>query len=289
MNRPNPTTALENFTALRPRLFGIAYRMLGSFADAEDIVQETYVRLHSSDSSNILNFEAWLVSVATRLSIDKLRSAQKQRESYIGEWLAEPVAPSDLGQIENRSDLSLAFLYILERLSPTERAAFILREVFDRDYAEIAEIIGKSDVFTRQIVSRAKKFVRSENKRFDSSEQKKRKLLNRFIRSATSGDLTGLIEVFSDDIRLISDGGGIVKAAVKIVTGRRRIARLYSIQGKKSFIGLEPEIINANGSPALLITDNGKPFSLISVEVEGDKIVQLNNMMNPEKLTRLAK
>src|SRR5262249_28422460 len=208
------------FTQNRPRLYGIAYRMLGSRADAEDMLQEAYLRWHRSDPERVQTPQAWLVTTVTRLCIDRLRAARTEREAYVGPWLPEPLIgespPADRGA-ELASDLSVAFLVVLERLAPEERAAFLLHDVFDCEYAEIARILGKSETACRQIVHRAREHVRRERPRFHVSEAARAKLLERFVAALRAQDHSALLALFAQDATWTSDGGGKTKAARKVV------------------------------------------------------------------------
>ncbi|MFL6335467.1 MAG: sigma-70 family RNA polymerase sigma factor [Pyrinomonadaceae bacterium] len=203
-----------SFEPLRGRLFAVAYRMTGTRADAEDIVQEAYLRWHQADAGAVRSPEAWLVSVATRLSIDRLRKASAEREKYTGPWLPEPLFgdPSPEERLELASDISLAFMVLLERLAPVERAAFLLHDVFDRDYPEIACVLRKSEAACRQVVHRARERVRSERRRFRAGEEEYRGLIEKFTEAARAGDEATLLSLFAEDATLTSDGGGVVPA-----------------------------------------------------------------------------
>lgn len=281
------------FEQFRRRLFAIAYRMTGTSADAEDIVQEAYLRWHRADTSEVRSPEAWLVSVVTRLSIDRLRKASVEREAYTGPWLPEPlfgVPPrSPEEQLELASDLSMAFMVMLERLAPSERAAFLLHEVFDCDYPEIARILLKSEAACRQVVHRARERVRSDRQRFRASEEDRRRLIEKFRQAASEGDEATLLSLFAEDATLTSDGGGVVPAARKVVTGRRRIARLYLVLARKLGARLTQSIHTINGEPGLISYIDGQPFSAISFETDGRSILALYNVLNPEKLRGLGR
>ena len=281
------------FEQLRRRLFAIAYRMTGTRADAEDIVQEAYLRWHRADTGDVRSPEAWLVSVVTRLSIDRLRKASAEREAYTGPWLPEPLfaapARSPEKELELASDLSMAFMVMLERLAPSERAAFLLHEVFDCDYPEIARILRKSEAACRQVVHRAKERVRSDRQRFRASEEDRRRLIEKFTQAANAGDEAALLSLFAEDATLTSDGGGIVPAARKVVTGRRRIARLYLVLARKLGARLTQSIHTINGEPGLVSYIDGQPFSAVSFETDGRSILALYNVLNPEKLKGLAR
>ena len=276
------------FEQLRRRLFSVAYRMTGTRADAEDIVQEAYLRWHRADMGEVRSPEAWLVSAVTRLSIDRLRKASAERAAYTGPWLPEPLfgspprSPEE--QLELASDLSMAFMVLLERLAPVERAAFLLHDVFDCDYPEIARILRKSEAACRQVVHRARQRVRRDRRRFQAGEEDRRRLIEKFMEAAGAGDEATLLSLFAEDATLTSDGGGVVPAARKVVTGRRRIARLFIVVARKLGGRLTQSVIQINGEPGLMTYIDGAPFSATSFETDGRSILALYNVLNPEKL-----
>lgn len=216
--------------------------MLGTTADAEDVLQDAYLRWHQANVEEVRSPEAWLVSVVTRLSIDRLRKVIVERERYVGPWLPEPLLnapePTPEENLEHASDFSLAFMVLLERLAPVERAAFLLHDVFDCAYPAIASILQKSEGACRQLVHRARERVKTERQRFRAGEEDRRKLIQKFIAAANAGDEITLLSLFAEDATLMSDGGGIVPAARKIVHGRARIARLYLVLARKMANGL---------------------------------------------------
>ena len=276
------------FEQLRRRLFSVAYRMIGTRADAEDIVQEAYLRWHRTDMGEVRSPEAWLVSVVTRLAIDRLRRASVEREAYTGPWLPEPLfnvpSRSPEEQLELASDLSMAFMLLLERLAPVERAAFLLHDVFDCDYAEIARILRKSEAACRQVVHRARERVRTDHRRFRAGEEDRRKLIEKFMAASNAGDEATLLSLFAEDATLTSDGGGVVPAARKIVTGRRRIVRLFIVVARKLGGRLTQSILPINGELGLVTYLDGMPFLATSFETDGNSILALYNILNPEKL-----
>ena len=276
------------FEQHRGRLFAVAYRMTGTRADAEDIVQEAYLRWHQADAGEVRSPEAWLVSVVTRLAIDRLRKLSAERRAYTGPWLPEPLfgtpprSPEE--RLELASDLSLAFMALLERLAPVERAAFLLHDVFDRDYAEIARILGKSEAACRQVVHRARGRVRRDRPRFQADEEERRRLIEKFVEASSAGDEASLLSLFAEDATLTSDGGGVVPAARKVVRGRRRIARLYLVLARRLGRHLTQSVLPVNGEPGLVSYFDGVPFSAMSFETDGRSILALYNVLNPEKL-----
>jgi len=281
------------FEELRGRLFGIAYRMIGTSADAEDIVQEAYLRWHQANAEEIRSPEAWLVSVVTRVSIDKLRKASVEREKYVGPWLPEPLIPSNSPtpeeELETASNLSMAYMVLLERLTPVERAAFLLHDVFDCAYPLIANILRKSEAACRQVVHRARQRVRSEKSRFKASDAALRSLINQFMTAADAGDDVALLSLFAKDATLMSDGGGVVPAARRVVRGPSRIARLYLVLARKLGTRLRKEIRTINGEPGLVMYLDGAPLLTLSFETEGNSITALYTVLNPEKLRGLHK
>jgi RNA polymerase sigma-70 factor (ECF subfamily) len=279
---------VEIFRQHRTRLFGIAYRMLGTRDDAEDILQEAYIRWHKADLSEIESLEAWLVTVVTRLSIDRLRKAHQERETYIGPWLPEPLitsnAPSSEEAAEFASNLSLAFMVLLEQLSPTERAVFLLHDVFDRDYVEIARIIGKSETALRQMLHRARERVRNDKPHFKVNETERVQLIKKFAAASRVGDEQTLLSLFSDDIAATADGGGKVPAARKIIHGKNRLARLFSIIGAKYGASFKDMLFPISGEIGLLTFHQGKVFAVTTFEFTDGKISALYRVMNPDKL-----
>ena len=286
-----PVRRTAVFEELRRRLFGIAYRMIGTTADAEDIVQEAYLRWHQADTEEIRSAEAWLVSVVTRLSIDKLRKVSVEREKYIGPWLPEPLiastSPTPEEELETASNLSMAYMVLLERLTPVERAAFLLHDVFDCAYPLIANILRKSEAACRQVVHRARQRVRSGQSRFKASEAARRSLINQFMAAADAGDDVTLLSLFAKDATLTSDGGGVVPAARKVVHGRSRIARLYLVLAKKLGPRLRKEILTINGEPGLVMYLDGAPLAATCFETDGESITALYTVLNPNKLQGL--
>jgi RNA polymerase sigma-70 factor (ECF subfamily) len=281
----------DTFDQHKPRLFGIAYRMLGTRDDAEDILQEAYIRWHTAEVGEIESPEAWLVSVVTRLAIDRLRKAYVQRETYIGPWLPEPVVidPTMSPELkaELKSDVSMAFLVMLERLSPLERAVFLLHDVFDMAYAEIARTVEKSEEAVRQIISRARQRVRSDKTRFVVDEKSRESLIQKFIKASYAGDEKTLMSIFADDVALTSDGGGIVSAARKTIYGRKRLTRLYTITiGKLRDSGyvLTKRMAVINSEPGIIEFLDGNPFAATTFSIADDKITSVYRVMNPEKL-----
>jgi RNA polymerase sigma-70 factor (ECF subfamily) len=271
----------------RPRLFGIAYRMLSRVQDAEDIVQEAMLRWHTADRAAVREPEAWLVSVVTRLAIDRLRRAESERETYPGPWLPEPVADerfdADRGA-ELASDLSMAFLVLLERLAPEERAAFLLREVFDTGYDEIARTLHKTPAAARQTVHRARERIREDRARFVPSDDAKERLFTRFVKALEADDRDELLAVLAPEATWMSDGGGKVAAARRVIHGNEAIARmLMKIEQKYSRL-FTYGLGHMNGELVLIMYNKGRPFGVTYCETDGERILALYRVLNPDKL-----
>ncbi len=273
----------------RPRLFAVAYRMLGEVHDAEDLVQETFLRWHRAPRRDVVSPEAWLVSVVTRLAIDRLRRRATEREAYPGPWLPEPVGrdrpvPSPDRHAELASDLSMAFLVLLERLAPEERAAFLLREVFDNPYADIARVLGKTEEATRQTVHRARRRVRSERVRFPVSSDVTDRLLRRFLTALEADDEEALLAVIAPDATFTSDGGGKVTAARNVIHGADRIVRLLRGIERKYDRPFTYRIAPLNGEWALVQYLGAVPFSVSFIGTDGERITAVYRVLNPDKL-----
>ncbi len=282
----------DEFERHRSRLFGIAYRMLGSRTDAEDVLQDAYLRWYRGASEELRSPEAWLVTTVTRLCIDRLRAARAEREHYVGPWLPEPLigdtAPAADARAELSSSLSIAFLVVLEQLEPDERAAFLLHEVFDTDYGEIAEILGKSEAACRQIVSRARKRVRGQRPRAKITDAARRSVLERFASALQMQDKSALLELVAEKASWTSDGGGRARAALKVIRGRERVTRfalgvLGAHADRFAF-----EMTSVNGEPALALRAEGKLFSVITVRTDGLRILDVYTVLNPDKLASPA-
>jgi RNA polymerase sigma-70 factor (ECF subfamily) len=280
------------FDSHRRRLQGIAYRMLGSVAEAEEVVQDAWLRWHEADKDSFDSAEAWLVTVVTRLSIDRLRAAKVQREHYIGPWMPEPTltdSPDTPEQMLERADnISVAFLAVLERLAPEARAAFLLREVFDADYDDVARTLGKSEAACRQLVHRAKAQVQEARPRFQVSRETHQRLLRAFADAAARGSLQDLKALMAEDVELIGDGGGKVQTFSKILRGSQRLAQLYFALWRRMGAGVRMELAEINGEPGLLRFLDGELESAQTFEIEGERIVRIRAQRNPDKLARIA-
>lgn len=277
------------FNQLRPRLQGVAYRMLGSRADVDDVLQEAYLRWHNTNHSELRSPEAWLVTVVTRLSIDRLRVARSEREAYVGEWIPEPLVeshvPSADQAIELAGDLSIAFLVVLERLAPEERAAFLLHDIFDFDYSEIAPILGKRQDTCRQIVSRARQRVRKDRPRFEVRHEAHLRLLERFMDATRTGDHDALMALFAEDVTLTSDGGGKVPSINRVLRGAKPVTRLY--HGLARHLGPKMSfcLADINEETGILRYFDGQLESANSLITDGQHIIEIYSIRNPDKLT----
>jgi RNA polymerase sigma-70 factor (ECF subfamily) len=279
---------MDSFDATRPRLFGLAYRMLGSRADAEDIVQDVYLRWHQADRSAIENPEAWLVTAATRLSIDRLRRLKTEREAYVGPWLPEPIvtpSPPPDQHLELAEDLSVAFLTLLERLAPDERAAFLLHEVFDVGYDGIAAVLDRSEAACRQVVHRARERVRGDRKRFEATESEKAAMLHKFMTAMEARDEAALLRLFAPDATWTADGGGKSAAGLHPIIGADRITRL-TINLRERFWapGRTMRISTVNGETGLCLLDGDRLIAVMSIATDGEHIHRVYAVVNPDKL-----
>jgi RNA polymerase sigma-70 factor (TIGR02957 family) len=287
----------EQLDELRPAAFAIAYRMLGSVSEAEDVVQEGLLRLYRARAGGerIESPRAYLSTVVSRLALDHLRSARVRRETYVGEWLPEPlVASTDddpARKAEMADSLSLAFLVLLESLSPEQRAAFLLREVFDEPYDRIAEIVGTTEPNARQLATRARRHVEERRPRFDVSREQREELAARFFAAAQEGDLEGLEELLAHDVVLRGDGGGKVPALARAIHGRARVARtlLSWMRASTRFGDVAAQREEVNGQPGALFFDReGRLFSVISLDVADGQIQRVSSIVNPDKLRHLG-
>ncbi|MGH2637343.1 MAG: RNA polymerase sigma-70 factor, partial [Actinomycetota bacterium] len=287
----------DPYQELRPLLFSIAYRMLGSATEAEDVVQEAFLRFHRETQRGVEveSPKAYLSAVTTRLSIDQLRSARVRRERYVGTWLPEPLltdAESDASlHAETADSLSLGFLVLLESLTPVERAVFLLREVFDYGYDEIATVVGKTEDNCRQIAVRARKQVRSAKPRFEASRQRKEELARRFFEAAAMGDAEGLLGLLAADVVAYGDGGGRAPAFPRPIHGRDRVARvLLGPTARGERLGVRGmRLVEINGQPgALFFGPDGRPVAAVSLDIADDMVQTLRAVSNPDKLRHLG-
>ncbi len=286
---------MDTFETYRPLLFSIAYRMLGSAMEAEDIVQDAYVRYQSVPPESVQSPKAFLSTIVTRLSLNQLESARAKRETYIGPWLPEPVltgnaATTPVNQVMAQESISMAFLVLLENLTPLERAVFLLREVFEYEYAEIAEIVGKEEAACRQLFSRAKKHIAEHRPRFKASPEAHRQMIARFVEAAYAGEMDGLLNLLAEDVTLWTDGGGKARigAATRPVHGREAVATF--LMATRRFVDTKAtslEIAEVNGETGLIVRENGKPVVVGTFEISGGKIRVMRFIGNPDKLKRV--
>ena len=288
---------VDRFEELRPVAFAIAYRMLGSVSEAEDVVQEAYLRLHAAleKDERIESPRAYLSTVVTRLGIDELRSARVRRERYVGEWLPEPVVTSldedPERQAEVADSLSLAFLVLLESLSPEQRAVFLLREVFDYGYDEIAAIVGTSAANARQLAVRARRHVDERRSRFETSREQREELADRFFAAAREGDMSALEGLLADDVFLQGDGGGKAPALARPLFGRDRVARTLGawLRASLRFGGATMRRVDVNGQPGAMILDpEGKLIGVMALDIADGQIQAVRSIVNPDKLQHLG-
>ena len=282
-------TAVEEFEAQRPRLFGLAYRLLGSAMDAEDVVQDAYLRWRGADAPSIAAPQAWLAKVVTNLSLNRLASARARRERYAGPWLPEPVLTEDgtLGPLEDvtqRESVSLALLILLERLTPAERAVFVLREAFGYSHGETAQILELSEANCRQLQRRARDRLASQRPRFSPAPEQWRTLAGRFLAAARAGDLRSLERMLAEDVTAWTDGGGKVAAGRRPVAGRARVARYLAGAIGKFGTGAQVVLAEVNGEPAILGVSGGTVVGVLVLEVSGGEISALRAVANPDKL-----
>jgi RNA polymerase sigma-70 factor, ECF subfamily len=294
--RPETRTGrshLDVFSQYKPLLFSIAYRLLGSVADAEDKLQETFIRWQQSSLEEIESPRAFLVTVISRLCIQHLQSARVKREGYVGQWLPEPILtgndsdPSETFQMQE--SLSMAFLLLLEKLVPIERAAFLLHDVFEYEYAEVAGILGKSEANCRQIVLRARQHVNENRPRFDASPEQHKKLLESFLAAVEGGDMQALLAVLSDDVVLYSDGGGKAAAALNPISGPDHVARFVIGASKKTVpVGVTMRIAQVNGQPSVIyLRPDGRPGCVLTLSIVDGRLHNIYVVTNPEKLASL--
>jgi RNA polymerase sigma-70 factor, ECF subfamily len=290
---------MESFETYRSYLFAIAYRMLGSAMDAEDMVQETYLRYQSMPKDSIGSLKAFLTTIISRLCVDQLQLARRKREQYLGPWLPEPILTADTHEVinpeervEKEETISMAFMLLLEQLQPVERAVFLLREVFEYDYAEIASFLGKSEVACRQWFSRAKKHLADHRPRFQASPETQKQMLISFQQAIAAGEMTPLMNMLAEDVTFWADGGGKVKGvATRQIFGRDLVAR-FILSNSPIFRNTLPadslvELAEVNGQPALITRSGQRALAVLTIDVEADRIKAIRFVANPEKLAHL--
>ncbi len=294
-SRPSPMlNPVDQFETYRPLMLSIAYRMLGSIAEAEDMVQETYLRYRAVPPDTITSHKALLSTIVTRLCLNYLNTARAQRETYIGPWLPEPVtteADPYISVAEGpllHESLSMAFLVLLEELTPLERAVFLLREVFEYEYAEIAEIVGKEEGTCRQLLSRAKKHIAANRPRFKPSREAHRRLLDRFLKAVSFGDMEGLMQLLHTDVILWADGGGKARgAATRPVYGRNAVTRFLMASTRLPQESYTTEVEEINGEPAIVLRTAEQVIVALFIESDGEYIKHIRAIANPDKLQHI--
>ena len=278
------------FAEERPKLFGVAYRMLGSVADAEDVIQETFLRWQEvvDAGTGIESPSAYLTTMVSRRCLDELRSARRRREQYVGEWLPEPLLEDDrldpAATTELADSLSTAFLVVLEALSPGERAAFLLHDVFGYEYPELARILGRGEPACRQLVARARRRIAERRPRFDVSPEEHARLLSEFMHATAAGDVDGLVSLLAHDAVLVADGGGVVTASRNPITGADRVARWMVGVAKKAGWAVSFGMETVNGLPGVVIRSHGVVYGVMSMDLRDGKIQNVYIQVNPEKL-----
>ncbi|MEW2396972.1 RNA polymerase sigma-70 factor [Streptomyces sp. NPDC046862] len=289
MSEHTADPATEAFVAHRNLLFTVAYEMLGSAADAEDVLQETWLRWVDADLDEVRDRRAYLVRITTRQALNRLRTMTRRKEAYVGNWLPEPLltTPDVAEDVELAESVSMALMLVLETLSPTERAVFVLREVFDVGYDEIAAAVDKSPAAVRQIAHRARRHVDARRPREVVSERRTRAALESFQRALATGDLQGFLDVLAPEVVLMSDGGGLKQAAPRPITGADKVARFIIGGTRKTPATLTSEFTMVNGGPALVLRLDGEIDGVVAIRFESDRITGLYYVRNPEKLTRV--
>ncbi|MBN6041147.1 RNA polymerase sigma-70 factor [Amycolatopsis sp. 195334CR] len=289
MSEPIADAATEAFVTHRNLLFTVAYEMLGLAADAEDVLQETWLRWVGVDAGTVRDERAYLVRIVTRLSLDRLRALGRRKESYVGPWLPEPLltAPDVAEDVELADSVSMAMLLVLETLAPTERAVFVLREVFDVEYEEIAEAVGKSQAAVRQIAHRARAHVAARRPRGTASPAETRAALQAFQRAVETGDLRELLDLLAPDVVALSDGGGVKHALLRPVVGADNVAALLATGWWRRDAARSVEPVQINGGPGLLVRINGEVDGVLAMHLEHGRVAGAYHVRNPEKLSRV--
>ncbi|AYN42511.1 RNA polymerase sigma-70 factor [Streptomyces dangxiongensis] len=287
--------ATDVFEEHRPFLMGVAYRMLGRVADAEDVVQDAWLRWYRADRTDVREPRAYLVRITTRLAIDRLRQVQSRGEAYVGPWLPEPyltefgdTAPDSADRAVLADTVSLAVLVVLESLSPLERAVFVLREAFGYPYAEIATLLDRGEAAVRQLAGRARRHVAERRPRYDVDPARRRDLTERFIAAAVEGDLEGLMSLLAPDVQLVGDSGGKAKAPLRILHTADKVGRFLVGVSRSGPPGLAFRLVETNGGPAVLIISDDRPDSLFQLDIADDRVTAVYVVRNPDKLRSLA-
>lgn len=282
----------EAFDRYRNLLFSVAYRILGTAADAEDTVQDAWIKWSAADRTQVADPKAYLARIVSNLAMDRLRSTRHKREVYVGPWLPEPILTSadTADTVMDAESVSMAMLVVLETLSPLERAVFVLKEVFDFSHAEIAEAVERSEAAVRQAAHRAREHVRARRPRFAADRSQQRDATERFFTAATGGDMNSLLELLSPDVTLWTDGGGKVRQALRPVVGASTVAAWFAAIGTVTYQGVEPadmkaELVEINGGPGLVFSGAGRVIATVTFDFDEEgRIVTIHNVANPDKL-----
>ncbi|MBP2706159.1 RNA polymerase sigma-70 factor [Microbispora sp. RL4-1S] len=301
MNPPSADPGQQVFHRHRGLLFSVTYRILGSAADAEDAVQDAWIKWSAADRSQVADPRAYLTRIVTNEALARLRSSRHQRETYVGPWLPEPILTAgDTGgdaaeAVADAESVSMAMLVVLESLSPLERAVFVLKEVFGFTHAEIAEAVERSEAAVRQAAHRAREHVRARRPRFTADRSRQRQVTERFLAAATGGDVNALMELLAPDVTLWTDGGGKVRQAMRPVVGASTVAGWFAAIGTVAYQGVEPadmaaEIVEINGGPGLMFSGRGRPIATVTFDFGADgHITAIHNVANPDKLQAIVK
>ncbi|GHE70688.1 RNA polymerase sigma-70 factor [Streptomyces thermocarboxydus] len=287
-------TATALFEEHRPVLMGIAYRMLGRVADAEDVVQDAWLRWSAADRTDVREPRGFLVRITTRLALDRLRRIKARGETYVGPWLPEPyvtdfgdTVPDTADQAVLAESVSLAVLVVMETLSPLERAVFVLREAFGHPYADIAAMLDRGEAAVRQLAARARRHVDERRPRYDVDPARRRDLTARFLDAAAGGDLAGLMELLAPDVRLVGDSGGKARAPLRVLEGADHVGRFFVGVAGKGLPDVSVRMVELNGGPAVLVLSGGKPDTVVQIDADGGRIRTVYVVRNPDKLAAL--
>ncbi|MDP9842129.1 RNA polymerase sigma-70 factor [Streptosporangium lutulentum] len=296
MTHPSPERDQQVYDQHRNLLFSVAYRVLGTVADAEDAVQDAWIKWSAADRSQVADPKAYLARIVSNLALQRLRSTQRQRETYVGPWLPEPILTGNdtADDITSTESVSMAMLVVLETLSPLERAVFVLKEVFGFSHAEIAEAVERSEAAVRQAAHRAREHVRARRPRFTADRSRQRDVTERFLAAATGGDLNTLMQLLSPDVTLWTDGGGKVRQALRPIVGAQTVAAWFSAIGKVTYQGVEPadmnaELVEINGGPGMVFSGLDRVIATVTFDFDADgRITTIHNVANPDKLRAIA-
>ncbi|GAA2904294.1 RNA polymerase sigma-70 factor [Streptosporangium fragile] len=296
MTHPSTDRDQQVFNQHRNLLFSVAYRVLGTVADAEDAVQDAWIKWSAADRSQVADPKAYLARIVSNLAMERLRSTRHQRETYVGPWLPEPILTSGdtADDITNAESVSMAMLVVLETLSPLERAVFVLKEVFGFSHAEIAEAVERTEAAVRQAAHRAREHVRARRPRFTADRSRQRDVTERFLAAATGGDINTLMELVSPDVTLWTDGGGKVRQALRPVVGAQTVAAWFAAIGKVAYQGVEPadmntELVEINGGPGMVFSGSGRVIATVTFDFDAEgRIAAIHNIANPDKLQAIA-